>query len=923
MTLRLGFRSVSIVGDRFLVNGERVVFHGVNRHETHPERGRVFDEPHARADMALMKRHNVNAIRTSHYPPHPRVLDLADELGFWVILECDLETHGFVFQDWQGNPSDDPAWEDAYLDRMARTVERDKNHASIVMWSLGNESGTGGTSPRCRTGCTPATLSVPCTTRATTRASTPTSTRGCTRRCRRPSRSAGSRDPAARVRTGRGSTTAVEAVPALRVRARDGQRARADRRVRGAGRAVPPAARRLRVGVARPRAPDPHARRHAVLRVRRGLPRGRARRQLRDGRLVLPDDTPTPGLAEFAAVVAPVRLHLGATTVLVENRYHSASTAGLRFTWTLARNGVVEASGRLAPGVVAARSPRPCPCRPRCSRPRPERSPRARNSGSTSSWSSPDRRPGGHRPRRRTRPDARRVARGGRTPGLPAGMGGRPSRRGDVHPTVATCPAGRATRSRAARWSSGGPPRTTTGWPRRAGTRRRPGADAGGRRPVGARIRDEVAAARPRPTDAPLGVGLAHTARAGAARPGRCRQQRCRRGRDAPVDPHRRRACCSTRRPSRSAPGHHLAAHRRADRPARVARGRVGGVVRHGAAGVVRGLVARGARRGLRVAGVAPDANYSMPQETGHRPELRTLSVGRSGCRRWALVGPGSRSRPWTAQQVARAQHPYELPTPSATYLYSMRRSTARIRGLRARRAAEHQLWPATTRVERAAGVGRAGPAAGRAGRRAAAGRGWVRGLPLASHPGTNIAPRCDGVRCSCEGCEALPAARPPSPPRATPCGQRRDRRRGRPRSRNAVQPLGLAGLVDRHGRPAQGEQRPQHPRFGSCDHGTARLRASPLRAGRRARRWYPTRGRRRTRAVRALPGLVREQRPRQARGRVRHDDARTRGVGGEPRRPPRGRRRAGSPVRRRRRSSWKACVHPVIPCVGPGTGLR
>ena len=90
-----------------------------------------------------MKRMNVNAIRTSHYPPHPRLLDLADELGFWVILECDLEVHGFVQLDWVGNPSDDPDWRDAYLDRIERTVERDKNHPSIVIWSLGNESGTG------------------------------------------------------------------------------------------------------------------------------------------------------------------------------------------------------------------------------------------------------------------------------------------------------------------------------------------------------------------------------------------------------------------------------------------------------------------------------------------------------------------------------------------------------------------------------------------------------------------------------------------------------------------------------------------------------------------------------------------------------------------------------------------------------------
>jgi beta-galactosidase len=143
LALRAGFRTVRIVGDRLLVNGRKVRFSGVNRHETHPDRGRVFDEEHARADMALMKRHNVNAIRTSHYPPHPRVLDLADELGFWVIDECDLETHGFEFHGWERNPSDDPRWRDAYLDRIRRTVERDKNHPSIILWSLGNESGTG------------------------------------------------------------------------------------------------------------------------------------------------------------------------------------------------------------------------------------------------------------------------------------------------------------------------------------------------------------------------------------------------------------------------------------------------------------------------------------------------------------------------------------------------------------------------------------------------------------------------------------------------------------------------------------------------------------------------------------------------------------------------------------------------------------
>jgi beta-galactosidase len=96
-----------------------------------------------RRDVELMKQHNVNAVRTSHYPPHPDFLDLCDQYGLYVVAECDLETHGFAFVDWRCNPSDDPRWQPALLDRMQRTVERDKNHPSIVMWSLGNESGTG------------------------------------------------------------------------------------------------------------------------------------------------------------------------------------------------------------------------------------------------------------------------------------------------------------------------------------------------------------------------------------------------------------------------------------------------------------------------------------------------------------------------------------------------------------------------------------------------------------------------------------------------------------------------------------------------------------------------------------------------------------------------------------------------------------
>ena len=141
--LRLGFRRVEIVDGVFTVNARPVKLRGVNRHEFSPDTGRTLSEEEMLADVLLMKRHNVNAVRTSHYPPHPRFLELCDEHGLWVVLECDLETHGFVDLGWRGNPSDDPAWREAYLDRVRRTVERDKNHPSIVLWSLGNESGTG------------------------------------------------------------------------------------------------------------------------------------------------------------------------------------------------------------------------------------------------------------------------------------------------------------------------------------------------------------------------------------------------------------------------------------------------------------------------------------------------------------------------------------------------------------------------------------------------------------------------------------------------------------------------------------------------------------------------------------------------------------------------------------------------------------
>jgi beta-galactosidase len=143
VSLRLGFRTVRIEDGLLTVNGRRIQFRGVNRHEFHPELGRALPDGYAREELLLMKRHNINAIRTSHAPPRADFLDLADELGFWVVLENDLETHGFGQYGGPDNPVGDERWREALVGRMRRTVDRDKNHPCVVMWSLGNESGDG------------------------------------------------------------------------------------------------------------------------------------------------------------------------------------------------------------------------------------------------------------------------------------------------------------------------------------------------------------------------------------------------------------------------------------------------------------------------------------------------------------------------------------------------------------------------------------------------------------------------------------------------------------------------------------------------------------------------------------------------------------------------------------------------------------
>jgi beta-galactosidase len=160
---RVGFRQVEMKDGLIKVNGQRIVFRGVNRHEHHPTFGRAVPLEFLKQDLLTMKRHNINAIRTSHQLNDPRLYDLADEMGFWVMDEADLECHGFEsiadaslnteeralpFRERQlltrqkaaQWTTDNPEWTHAYVDRAQYLVKRDQLHPSIIVWSLGNEA---------------------------------------------------------------------------------------------------------------------------------------------------------------------------------------------------------------------------------------------------------------------------------------------------------------------------------------------------------------------------------------------------------------------------------------------------------------------------------------------------------------------------------------------------------------------------------------------------------------------------------------------------------------------------------------------------------------------------------------------------------------------------------------------------------------
>ncbi|MBU5429862.1 DUF4981 domain-containing protein [Kineothrix sp. MSJ-39] len=152
---RIGFRTIEIKDKVVYFNGEKIKFRGVNRHDSDPETGFVIDARQIKKDLMLMKQHNFNAIRSSHYPNAPYFYQMCDEYGFMVIDEADIEAHGpFMlyrkedtdqnrFQHWNEKIADDPAWEKAIVDRVQLMVQRDKNRPSIIMWSMGNESAYG------------------------------------------------------------------------------------------------------------------------------------------------------------------------------------------------------------------------------------------------------------------------------------------------------------------------------------------------------------------------------------------------------------------------------------------------------------------------------------------------------------------------------------------------------------------------------------------------------------------------------------------------------------------------------------------------------------------------------------------------------------------------------------------------------------
>ncbi len=353
IALRIGFRAVLVRDGLLTVNGKRILIRGVNRHEWNPDRGRAVTADDMMRDVQLMKQHNINAVRTSHYPPHPDFLDLCDEYGLYVIDECDYETHGFLFADWRRNPSDDPRWLAALLDRMQRTVERDKNHPSIIIWSLGNESGTG------------ANLAA-------------TSAWVHDRDPSRPVHYEGDWDSGYVDLYSRMYAThaEVDAIGRLEEPVTDDPALDAHRRslpfvlceyAHAMGNGPGGLLDYQQLFEKYPRCQGGFVWEWIDHGIRQRTADGREyfayggdfgeplhdRNFVIDG-LVFADRTPSPGLIEFKAVVAPVRITIGAREISIANLHDFADTAHLRFVWTHEVEGMAIADGSLDVSTIAA-----------------------------------------------------------------------------------------------------------------------------------------------------------------------------------------------------------------------------------------------------------------------------------------------------------------------------------------------------------------------------------------------------------------------------------------------------------------------------------------------------------------------------------------------------------------------------------------
>ncbi|MCK5820398.1 MAG: discoidin domain-containing protein [Bacteroidales bacterium] len=139
---KIGFRNIEIINQQLLINGEPVLLKGVNRHEHDPVTGHVISKESMLQDILLMKQHNINTVRTCHYPDDPYWYQLCDEYGLYVIDEANIESHGMGYS-MERSLGNNPDWKEAHLERMERMIQRDKNHPSIIMWSMGNEAGPG------------------------------------------------------------------------------------------------------------------------------------------------------------------------------------------------------------------------------------------------------------------------------------------------------------------------------------------------------------------------------------------------------------------------------------------------------------------------------------------------------------------------------------------------------------------------------------------------------------------------------------------------------------------------------------------------------------------------------------------------------------------------------------------------------------